>query len=105
ARRNSRPPAVLLNDPTVELDATPGAHVLHDVPVDARLVRAAQVGEPEPEREVDRPVDLLVEIDVPHVAGDARIASDPQLVYAARALVPVERPEQALLPAVGRRVD
>ncbi|HEX3331861.1 MAG TPA: hypothetical protein VHS27_18200 [Gaiellales bacterium] len=50
-------------------------------------------------------VDLLVEVDVPRVSGDARIAADPELADAARALISVERAQQELLLAIRRRVD
>src|SRR4249919_1254270 len=99
------PDAVFLHDLAVELDASAGTEVLDDVPVDRRLVRAADVVEAEAERDVDRAVHLLVEVDVPHAAVDAGVAADPELADPARPCVGVERLEQEVFFAVGGRLD
>src|SRR5687768_4670224 len=67
---SERPHAVLLHHLAVELDPAARAQVLDDVPVDRRLVLAAEIGHPVSERDVDRAVHLLVEERVLHVAGD-----------------------------------
>src|SRR5690348_5015205 len=87
------PHAVLLDDVAVEQDLSARAQVLDDVPVDLALVRAADVREAVPKRQVDRAVDLLVEQRVLHEARDARVAADAELAEPARALVPVQHSE------------
>src|SRR5579871_6342130 len=99
------PDAVLLHDAAVELDPAALPQVLHDVPVDVRLVAAAEVGEARSEGDVDGAVDLLVEVDVADVAVDAGVAADAELADAARAGVGVERVQQVRLLGLGRRVD
>src|SRR3954447_6289132 len=99
------PDAVFLHDLAVELDAPTDTEVLDDVPVDRRDVRAADGVEAVAEREVDRSVDLFVEVDVPHVAVDAGVAADPELADAARAFVGVECFDQEVLFAAGRRIN
>src|SRR5919197_1840728 len=99
------PDAVFLHDPAVELDAPTETEVLHDVPVDRRDIRAADGVETRADREVDGSVHLFVEIDVPHVAVNAGVAADPELADAARALVGVERLDQEVLFAIGRRIN
>src|SRR5215211_6409885 len=99
------PDAVFLHDLSIELDASAGTEVLDDVPVDRRLVPPADVVEAEAERDVDGAVHLLVEVDVPHVAGDPGVAADPELADPAGALVGVERLEQEVFFALRGRLD
>src|SRR3954468_14049620 len=94
------PDAVFLHDLAVELDASAETEVLHDVPVDRRDVRAADVVEAVTEREVDGAVHLLVEVDVPHVAVNAGVAANPELANAARAFVGIECVDQEVFFAV-----
>src|SRR5204863_3928746 len=98
------PHAVLVDDASVDLDPSAVAYVLHDVPVDRGLVHPAQVGEPGAEGDVDRAVDLLVEVGVSHVPGDARIAADPEFADAPRAGVGVQGLDEERLLRVGRGV-
>src|SRR3954469_3586869 len=98
------PDAVFLHDLAVELDASAETEVLDDVPVDRRLVRAAEEL-PVAEREVDGPVHLFVEVDVPHVAVNAGAAADPELADPERAFVGVECFDKEVFFAVGRRID
>src|SRR5215218_6204081 len=96
------PGAAFLHDFAVQLDAAAvAAHVLHDVPVDLTLVRAADLREAVAEREMDRAVDLLVEEGVLHVPRDAGVAADSELSEPARALVAVEQLVQELLVQLG----
>ena len=62
-------------------------------------------GMPLPEREVHRPVDLLVEQRVAHVPGDARVAADAELAEAPRPGVGVEHLDEVRLVRLRGRVD
>ena len=97
---------ILLHDGSVELDARSGrTQVLDEIPVDTRLVDAAEIRVAVPERDVHGAVHLLVEERVLHVARDARVAADPELAEPARALVGVEHLQQELLVGGGGGVD
>src|SRR5262245_25433826 len=100
-----RPGAVLLHDLAVEVDLSARAQVLDDVPVDVALVRPAELGQAVSEREVDRPVDLLIEERVLHEARDAGVAADAELAQRSPALVAVEPLDEKVLLRVGRGVD
>src|SRR5581483_11720541 len=89
----------------VDLDPAALAEVLDDVPVDRALVRAADRRVARAEREVDRPVHLLVEERVAHVPADPGVAADAELAEAARARVGVDRREERLLADLGGGVD
>src|SRR5437870_3478166 len=92
----------LLHDAPVELDATALPHVFDDVPVDRADVGPAEVREAAADRQVDGPVDLLVEERVLHVTRDPRIAADAELPEPTRSLVDVERLQQELLVRLRR---
>ena len=83
----------------------PRAQVADQVPVDRRLVLAAEQRERAAEREVARAADLLVEERVADGALHHLVRADRELADAARALVGVDARDQLLLAERGRRVD
>src|SRR4029078_6087611 len=106
AKGSRAPAAGFLNGLPVELDAAAvGAHLLDDVPVDLADVVAPDLRQAVPEREVDGPVDLLVEERVAHVPRDAGVAADHELPEAPGALVDVELLDQEVLVHLRRGVD
>src|SRR5689334_1418537 len=105
ANGSRAPAAGFLNGLSVELDpAALGAHLLDDVPVDLADVRAADLGQPVAERQVDGAVHLLVEERVAHVLCDARVTADTELAETAGALVGGELLVLAVLVYLGRCV-
>src|SRR3954466_4446075 len=70
-RGRERPLAVALDELAVEVQLAAASEVLHDVPVDGAVVRAARDRVAPAEGEVDRAGDLLVEERVLHVPRDA----------------------------------
>src|ERR687887_650545 len=99
-----KPLSALLDDFTVELDLSALPEVLDDVPVELADVLPADLGETVSEREMDRAVDLLVEERVLHVLRDSRVAADPELAEAPRAVVEVEHLDQEVLVRLRRGV-
>src|SRR5262245_43495810 len=102
-RRLERPFAVLLDDLAVELDAAAVPQVLDHVPVRRGLVQPAHDRDAGADREMDRPVHLLVEKRVLHVALDAGVAADAELTEHTSTFIDVERPHQYLFVRSGRR--
>src|SRR4029453_1319062 len=100
-----RPLAVLLHDLAVELDPAPVPQVLDHVPVGRALVRSTDHWNAGADRQVNRPVYLLVEERVPHLALDGGVAADPELAEHSGALVDVERSHQRLLIRRRGRLD
>src|SRR5919108_1896905 len=98
------PLTVFLHNLAVALDPPALPEVLDHVPVHGADVLAADRGETRADREVDRPVHLLVEERVLHVPLDARVAADAVLAQDPRALVPVELGDERLLVGGRRRL-
>src|SRR5205814_3795367 len=99
------PAPVLLDDVAVAQELPARTQVLDHVPVDDAFVLAAERGEARADRQVDRPVDLLVEERVLDVPLDPGVAADPELAEDARPLVAVERLQQDVLAADRARID
>jgi hypothetical protein len=92
------PGTLALDDDAVEIDPTPRqAEILDEIPVDRRLIDAAEIGVAVADGEVHGPVHLLVEQRVLHVPRDPGVAADPELTEPAGALVGVQRLDQVLL--------
>src|SRR5512139_208046 len=89
----------------VEAHPAARAEDLHEVPVDRRAVAVVAPAVGVPERKVDRPEDLLVEEDVAHRPGDARVEAEGELAEIAGAGVDVEDPPEPLLAVGGRAGD
>src|SRR5579884_1268806 len=102
---SDRPGAVRLHHLPVDVQLAACTQVLDDVPVNRARVLAPGECVRAAEREVDRPVDLLVEGDVLHEAADAGVAADPELADPPRSGVGLERTQQELLAGARRRVD
>src|SRR3954454_4001560 len=97
--RPSREGAVLQERLAVGAQPAAVAQVADQVPVHHRLVRAAGLGIGAPEREVDRPADLLVVEDRPDRAVDAEVRADADLPEIPRAGVRVQRRLQIVVAA------
>src|SRR5947208_372595 len=80
ARTCSEQPApVLLDDVAVAQELPAWTQVLDHVPMDDAFVLAAERGEARADRQVDGPVDLLIEERVLDVPLDAGVATDSEL--------------------------
>src|SRR2546426_9842909 len=82
----------------VGVDLAIRAEVADHVPMQARLVAAAELLEAGPEREVHRAADLLVEQDVAREAVDLIVETEGGLTEDAGALVHVEERLQIVVP-------
>src|SRR2546428_7824015 len=82
----------------VGVDLAIRAEVADHVPMQARLVAAAELLEARPEREVHRAADLLVEQDVAREAVDLIVETEGGLTEDAVALVHVEERLQIVVP-------
>src|SRR5262245_9819543 len=91
------PFTVFLHHFAVALDPAALPQVLDHVPVNRAHVLAADRRQPGADRQMNRPVHLLVEQRVLHVPLDSGVAADPVFAQDPRALVPVELGEQGLL--------
>src|SRR3990170_1917985 len=75
----------------VRIDLAVLAQVADEIPVEARHVQTARLGECRSEREVHRAADLLVEEDVPGVPVDLVVEAEGSLAEHARAFDLEER--------------
>src|SRR5215210_4855309 len=84
-------PSLLPDQLALRVDLAVGAQVADQVPVQLRLVPAAELREAGAERDVDRAADLLVEEDVPREAVDLVVEPEGQLAENACAGVHLEQ--------------
>src|SRR5919201_6089884 len=104
ARRLADERACAPDELAVGIDLAVAAEIADEVPVQRRLVVAAAILEPHPEREVHRAADLLVEEDVPREAVDLVVEAERDFAEDAGAGVHVEQRVQVLLAARSLRL-